>query len=121
MAFPCDITLPCIDIEFSCQQEEIVAQAIDIRGNSFIDLDAAFYKTEHAAFGSPTYGSAYMSIGGFTTASREYEQAQGWDNGFEAVDFCLDGADHLLCHDGFGVFLGGGIICSEIASHDKQG
>ena len=109
-----------IDVEFSCQDEEVVAEAVNVCDSLFIDDGSFFDEPQDGAFGSSADGAAYVCYGCGTASSRQYETAEWGQGGIDAIDFFFHACDHLWGDDVVGSHLSLAVVGGEVASEDEE-
>ena len=70
-----------VDIEFSCQNEEIVAEAVDIGNQVGMNGVLLLVEAENTALGTSANGATYMADGRGTCATKKDKTLQRWQGG----------------------------------------
>lgn len=114
-----------VGIQFPCQDEEVVAEAVDIGNDVCIDFCAFFGKGKDASFCSSADGAADVCDGCGSASSWQDEAAEAGQDGVDGVNLLLDACHHLVGHDGSVCLLTCGVVvgvvvCGKIASHHKK-
>lgn len=65
-----------VGVEFSCQDEEVVAEAVHVSDNLCFDFCSFFLEGEDAAFGTAAYGSTHVAYCGGSASARQDEVAK---------------------------------------------
>ena len=75
----------CVEVEFPCQQEEVVAHAVEVRGKVTVYGGAILNETHYATLRLAAYRAADVSLTGCPCAAREYELVKGREETVDAV------------------------------------
>ena len=110
-----------IGVEFSCQNEEVVTEAIDVGDDLGIDFCPFFAEGEDAAFGPSAHGSAYVAYSGGSASAGQDEAAEGGQGGVDAVNLCFDGGHHAGGDDVPWPHVALAVVGGQIATHDEEG
>lgn len=127
---PYDVFDACVNVEFAGEDEEIVAEAVDVCEYVVVEcwllvvgcwmlVSEAVGEAKDAAFSASAYGAAYVSIGCATATARKNEKAQWRNNAIQAVDLSFYCLDHLWRNDIPGTNVTLCCVCSKIATNDE--
>ena len=105
-------------VEFSCQNEEVVTEAVDVGYDVEVHGVLLLVECQYAAFGTATHGAADMAYGRRTGAAGEDETLEWGEGGADGINLLLQmkhrvGSDETVC-----VAVGG--IGSEYPADEEE-
>ena len=110
----------CICVQFSGENEEVVTEAIDVGGETFVHGDTCLLQTDDAAFCTTTDSAADVADGGGAATAREDELMEWGKQGVDVVNLCLNTLHHLRGNGAAGADGALGIVGGQVAAYGEE-
>lgn len=106
-------------VDVAGEDEEVVAEAVDVGEDYGVDVGSGVGEGEDVAFGASADCAGDVGVGGSDRAAGEYELAELRDHGVEEVDLVFEVAERGEGDGGFrvgGLGFGGVVIAGVLVA-----